>query len=310
MGSTSVQAESGSAPEGGRVAVITGGNSGFGREIAMALAQRGDQAVATFRGSKGGFEAAAADLERRSSGVGTVIASVPMDVTDEDSVRSGIDQILARTGRIDILVNCAGYGLLGPMECTTVDQVRDVFEVNILGTMRVAQAVVPVMREQGGGIILNVGSDVGVRANFYQSAYAASKFAVHGLTQSMRWELQMFGIKVAVIDPGWYGTEFGESLVTTFESGAVSALYEQQIKAWNEGVGRVEGPNDDPSEVANLVLQVVDTPEPSFLNAAGWNDVRMAGFNPDEVDEYERRLFDYYGLAAFRGTWARGDQDA
>ncbi len=100
------------------------------------------------------------------------------------------------------------------MECTTIEQARTVFEVNVLGTMRMAQAVVPTMRAQGGGFILNVGSDVGLHANFYQSVYAASKFAVHGLSQVMRWELQTFGIRVAVLDPGWYATEFGESIVS------------------------------------------------------------------------------------------------
>jgi NAD(P)-dependent dehydrogenase (short-subunit alcohol dehydrogenase family) len=176
--------------------------------------------------------------------------------------------------------------------------------------MRMTQAVVPTMRERGSGIILNVGSDVGVRANFYQSSYAASKFAVHGMTQSMRWELQMFGIRVAMIDPGWYSTEFGQSVVTTFESGPLSHLYEAQIKAWNDGVEAVEGPNDDPSEVADVVLRVIDAPEPPFLNSAGWNPVRMAGVSPDEIHDYERRLFDYYKLAAFRGAWAGGEPDA
>ncbi len=109
-----------------------------------------------------------------------------------------------------------------------------------------AQAVVPSMRAQGVGTILNVGSDVGVHANLYQSAYAASKAAVHGLSQVMRWELQMFGIKVAVIDPGWYATEFGESIVSTFGCPGASAHYDAQVAAWNSGVARVEGANEHP----------------------------------------------------------------
>ena len=289
----------------GRVALITGGGSGFGWRIAVSLAQRGDRAVAAFRGSDVGFTGAAQDLEGRSADLGAPVTCLRMDVTDDASVNAGVQDVLDRFGRIDILVNCAGYGVLGPMECTTVDQARQLFEVNVLGTMRMAQAVVPAMRAQGGGIILNFGSDVGVRANFYQSAYAASKFAVHGLTQVMRWELQMFGVKVAIIDPGWYGTEFGESIVSTFGASPMGPLYEAQVAAWNAGVAGVEGPNEDPQEVADLVLRVIDEPEPSFLNVAGWNPVRMAGVRPDEVDDYERRLFDYYGLEAFRGPWAR-----
>lgn len=310
MGPTIVRGEFDDDSREGLVAVVTGGNSGFGREIVLALAERGDQAFAAFRGTRGGFDSIAADLERRSHEATAPVASVRLDVTDEASVKSGVQEVLDKAGRIDVLVNGAGYGLLGPMECTSVDQARQLFEANILGAMRMTQAVVPTMREQGSGIVLNVGSDVGVRANFYQSAYAASKFAVHGMTQAMRWELQMFGIRVAMIDPGWYSTEFGESVVTTFDSGPLSHLYEAQIKAWNDGVEAVEGPNDDPTEVADVVLRVIDAPEPPFLNTAGWNPTRMAGVSPDEIDEYERRLFDYYELAAFRGTWARGESDA
>jgi NAD(P)-dependent dehydrogenase (short-subunit alcohol dehydrogenase family) len=161
------------------------------------------------------------------------------------------------------------------------------------------------MRGQGRGTILNVGSDVGVRANFYQSAYAASKFAVHGLTQVMRWELQAFGIKVAIIDPGWYATEFHSSVLTRFDVDPVGSLYSEQAAAWSAGVARVEGPNDDPGEVAELILRVIDQPAPAFMNAAGWDRVRMADIDLHEIDAYEQRLFDYYGLEAFRGPWPR-----
>ena len=298
------------AGAGGRVALITGGGSGFGRAIALGLATRGDRVVAAFRGSRGGFEAAARDLQRRAADVDTAVECLDLDVTDATSVETGVRDVLDRFGRIDILVNSAGIGLLGPMECTTIDQARAVFEVNVLGTMRMAQAVVPSMRAQGIGLILNVGSDVGVRANFYQSAYAASKAAVHGLSQVMRWELQMFGIRVAVIDPGWYATEFGESIISTFGTAGAGAYYEAQVAAWNEGVARVEGANDEPREVADLVMRVIDEPAPAFLNVAGWNPMRMAGVRLDEIDEYERRLFDYYGMRSFRGPWAGGERDA
>jgi NAD(P)-dependent dehydrogenase (short-subunit alcohol dehydrogenase family) len=149
-----------------------------------------------------------------------------------------------------------------------------------------------------------------VHANFYQSAYAASKFAVHGLTMVMRWELQMFGIRVAMLDPGWYATEFGQSIVSTFGCPGKSADYGAQVAAWQEGVARVEGANDDPGEIADLVLELLDQEAPRFLNPAGWNPVRMAGVRLDETDEYEARLFDYYGMSAFRGPWAGGGSDA
>lgn len=292
------------------MALVTGGGSGFGRAITLALASRSYRVVAAFRGSRLGFRATASHMQQLATEAGVTVTCQRLDVTDAASVLTAVGETLDREGRIDVLVNCAGVGLLGPMECTTIDQARSILETNVLGTMRMAQAVVPVMRAQGTGTILNVGSDVGLHANFYQSAYAASKSAVHGLSQAMRWELQMFGIKVAVIDPGWYATEFGESIVSTFGCPSVSAHYEPQVAAWNEGVGRVEGPNEHPDEVAQLVLDVLDDPEPRFMNPAGWNPVRMAGLRLDEVDEYEARLFDYYGMGAFRGPWAGGGRGA
>jgi NAD(P)-dependent dehydrogenase (short-subunit alcohol dehydrogenase family) len=291
-----------------RVALVTGGSTGFGREIVLALAGRGAPVVAAFRGSRSGFEAAAADLQRRAGGAGGSLTCQPLDVTDDASVRSAVREVLDRHGRIDSLVNCAGIGLLGPMECTSIDQARAVFETNVLGTMRMVQAVVPAMRAQGRGTILNLGSDVGLHANFYQSAYAASKFAVHGLSQVMRWELQTFGIRVAVIDPGWYTTEFGESIVSVFGCPGVATHYEAQVAAWDAAVERVEVPNRHPEEVARLVVDVLEQPAPRFLNPVGWDPVRMAGVNLDELDEYEARLFDHYGMAAFRGPG--GERDA
>ena len=156
-----------------------------------------------------------------------------------------------------------------------------------------------------------MGSDVGIHANFLQSAYAASKFAIHGLSQVMRWELQGFGIRVAVIDPGWYATEFADSIVSTFSQGDAAVHYEALIRAWKEGVARVEGPNEDPQEVADLALRLIEMPEPPLINPVGWNPIRMAGIRvPESDEEYERTLFDYYDLAAFREPVAGGTKDA
>lgn len=277
--------------EQGGVALVTGASTGFGRLIALALASRGYQVVGAFRGSRGGFDSQSTALRDAAQ-----IDTVRIDVSSDDSVSRGVATVLERHGRIDVLVNCAGYGLLGPFESTTVEQARQVYETNVFGTMRVCAAVVPAMREQGSGFIVNVGSDVGVRANFFQSAYASSKAAVEGFTQVLRLELRPFGIRVAVLSPGWYSTEFGESVVATFESGAAAAVYAPLIAAWNQGVDRVEGPNDRPQEVADALIGLLATEEPPFRTPVGWNPVRMAGVSPDEIDVFQQRLLDYYGL--------------
>ena len=286
-----------------QVVLITGGSSGFGYVTALTLARRGYRVFAGFRGSRHGFDVESERLMARSATAGAVLETVRLDVTDDESVRAAVGEIDRRADGLDVLVNCAGYGLLGPLEATPVDLVRQLFETNVFGVIRVVQAVLPSMRRRGGGTILDFGSDVGLRANLFQAGYAASKFALEGLTQVLRWELQQFGIRVAMIEPGWYATEFGDSLVRTFEEGKTARLYEPLVSAWNDGVARVEGPNSNPQEVADLVVRVIEAPAPRFHNAAGWNPVRLGGVRLDEIDEYEEALFDYYGLGGYAGPW-------
>ncbi len=284
-----------------QVALITGGGSGFGRLLAITLAERGWRVFTGFRGSRGGFPAVA---EATTAEAPDRIRAVQLDVTDDASVRAAVGKVLETAGRIDLLVNAAGIGLLGPLECTPVDQARRIYETNVFGMMRVVQAVVPAMRSQGGGTILNFGSDVGVRANFFQGAYAGSKFAVEGMSQSMRWELQQWGIRVAVVEPGWYETDFGSSLVTTFETGDAAPRYAALVDAWNRGVEAVEGPNFAPQEVADAIVEALEAPRLPFRIPVGWNPVRMATVRRDAIDTYERDLFDYYGLGEFRSARA------
>lgn len=278
------------------VALITGASSGFGRLISRALARDGYHVIGAFRGSRGGFDAQAAAFASDLTGAVGVLDAVRMDVTDGDSVNAAVSGALERVGRIDVLINSAGYGLLGPMECTDIAQTQRLYDTNVFGTMRVCRAVLPQMRAQGHGRILNFSSDVGLRANFFQSSYAASKFAVDGLSQVMRLELASFGIDVCLISPGWYGTAFSESLVTTFDSTDAAAEYAEVIADWNRGVNAVEGANDHPEEVAELVRKVLADPHPRFRNAVGWNADRMGAVAEEEIDRYQEGLLRYYQL--------------
>lgn len=287
-----------------KVALVTGANSGFGRLISIALAKQGYRVFGAFRGTRDGFDTQAQRLATAVAEHGATIESIRLDVTDDDSVGACVGEVLGRAGRIDLLVNCAGFGLMGPFENTSIDQARGVFETNLFGTMRMAKAVVPIMRQQGGGTILNFGSDIGVHANFFQSAYAPSKFAVEALSMVMRWELQQFGIRVAVMSPGWYGTEFGESVISTFGTGPQTELYAPLVAAWESGVAAVEGPNMESQQVADALVRTLELPELPFRTPVGWNPVRSEGINPRQIDDYERRLFAYYGLSSFRGSWA------
>ena len=287
-----------------QVALITGGGSGFGRLLAIMLAKRGWDVHVGFRGSRGGYDAVAASIAAEVPGK---IHPLRLDVTDDASVAAAVATALEGGARIDLLVNAAGVGLLGPLECTTVEQARRIYETNVFGMMRMVQAVVPAMRHQGGGTILNFGSDVGVRANFFQGVYAGSKFAVEGMSQSMRWELQQWGIRVAVVEPGWFETDFGASLVTTFDAGDTASDYTDLVRAWNEGVDRVEGPNFEPQQVAEAIIGALAGERLPYRIPVGWNPVRMATVRTDDVDTYERNLFEYYGLESFRGISGGGN---
>jgi NAD(P)-dependent dehydrogenase (short-subunit alcohol dehydrogenase family) len=296
-------------PSDAKIALVTGANSGFGRLISIALAGEGYRVFGGFRGTRDGFDTQASRLAAVAAEHGATLESVRLDVTNDGSVGSAIREVVDRARRVDLLVNCAGFGLMGPFENTSIEQARRVLETNLFGTMRMAKAVVPLMREHGGGTILNFGSDIGVHANFFQSAYAPSKFAVEALSMVMRWELQQFGIRVAVISPGWYGTEFGDSVVSTFDAGPETELYAPLVAAWEAGVSAVEGPNMEPQQVADAVVRVLKLPELPFRTPVGWNPVRSDGIDPRQIDDYERRLFAYYRLASFRGSWA-GDSES
>ncbi len=284
-----------------QVAVVTGASSGFGRLITYALAADGYQVFGGFRGTKCGFDVQAERLvggfapEGPAQGRGSV-EPLRLDICDQTSVQQAIDEVDLRTGRIDVLVNTAGYGLLGPMETTPLAETKRLYETNVFGTMMMCQAVAPLMRRRRTGTILNVGSDVGLRPNFFQSSYAATKFAVDGFSQVLRLELAPFGIGVALIMPGWYGTAFGDSMVSTFDAPPYAEVYAPLLHAWEAGVNAVEGPNDQPAEVADLVRAAVTEKAGRYRYAVGWNHDRIGAVDQTEVDRYQKNLLSYYHL--------------
>jgi NAD(P)-dependent dehydrogenase (short-subunit alcohol dehydrogenase family) len=270
--------------------------------MSVTLAKSSYRVFAAFRGSKGGFVQQSRSLEVAAAAAGVDLETIRMDVTDEGSVNSAVRDVIGRAGRVDVLVNNAGVGMLGPLESTTDDQARALFDVNVFGILRTVRAVTPVMREQRSGTIINVGSDQGVHANLFHTMYAPSKAAVESLSQVLRWEVQQFGIRVLVIAPGWYNTEFGESIVSTFD-GPGGEAYASLVDGWTQGYSAVEAGSSEPQDVADRVLEMLLKSDAPFRTTSGWNAVRMAGVDPTEIDEYERRLFEYYRLGRFVGPW-------
>lgn len=182
-----------------KVALVTAVSSGIGRAIAGLLPRYGFQVFGTTRGN--------AEAKRALKNM----ELIRVDVRDEDSVRSCVRTVLDRAGRIDALVNNAGYALIGSLEETSMEEAKQLFETNFFGVLRMTQAVLPFMREQQSGRIVNIGSVVGFVPAPYQGIYCASKHALEGYSESLDHEVRQFGVRVSVIEPGFTRTNIAQN---------------------------------------------------------------------------------------------------
>ncbi|QRV24425.1 SDR family oxidoreductase [Marinomonas foliarum] len=182
--------------------IITGSSSGFGQKSVKDFADKGYQVFATMRGPEGKNSAVKAELEAYSDS----IQVVDMDVTNDESVKNAIASVLDKAGKIDILLNNAGVMYLGITEAFSIDQAREQMETNYYGAMRTILAVLPAMREAKSGLIINTSSMVGQISAPYFSTYAATKHALEGYLQGLRYEVAPFGIDVAIVQPGPFPT--------------------------------------------------------------------------------------------------------
>lgn len=196
-----------------RTVLITGTSSGIGRASAKYFAEQGWNVVATMRRPSCEAGQELSKLEN--------VLVVALDVTSDSSVKEGVDAALAKFGTIDVLVNNAGYGVSGPLEAATMKQVERQFGTNVLGPIRVMQAVLPTMRAARSGVILNIGSVVGVVSIPLMSLYVSTKFAVEGLSESAAMELAPFGIKVRIVEPGAVRTQFSTTSLDVASSDTI-----------------------------------------------------------------------------------------
>ena len=214
-----------------RVALVTGGSSGIGERSAVRLQEAG---FTTY--------AAARRVDRMSALGDAGVTTFAMDVTDDASMTSGVERILEEHGRIDVLVNNAGYGSYGAVETVPIDEARRQFEVNVFGLARLTQLVTPGMRERGSGRIINVGSVGGKLYEPLGAWYHATKFAVEGLSDSLRLELAPYGVRVVIIEPGPIRTEWNELARAHLVSSSAGTPYEQQAEAVRARMAAGDGP--------------------------------------------------------------------
>lgn len=244
------------------IAVVTGANSGIGRAIALHLAGQGYDVYGTVRSvdKAGKLRSMAADL-------GVEVQLVELDVADDASVAAGFAQILDEAGRVDVLVNNAGVGGNAVTEECPTSMYLDVFNVNVCGGVRCAQAVLPGMRERRHGAIVNITSVTGRLAALAQSPYVASKWAFEGLSEGLAQELAPFGIRVAIVEPGVTKSAiFAKNIDAPNQTGAYDAAYRRMFQFYAAGLAGAT----DPFEVARVVHHAITTDAPELRYAVSW----------------------------------------
>ena len=251
-----------------KVAIVTGSSSGIGFETSLALAREGYFTYATMRDTTKSNK-----IKEIAQKENLKINVLELDVDDEKSVKSAIAQILDQKQRIDVLVNNAGWGLWGCVEDVSVDEFKEQFETNFFSIIRLIQEVAPTMRKQSSGTIVNVSSVVG-RIGFPASpAYISSKFALEGLSESMRFEFAPFGVDVIIIEPGVIKTNFMKNMKMAKKS-ELDTVYKDITTKVVSGVKMMVEMGTPPKEVANTIVKAIKDKKPLPRYIVG-NDASM-----------------------------------
>ena len=245
----------------GKVWFITGASRGFGRVWAEAALKRGDKVAATARK----LESIAGLKEM----YGDNVLTLELDVTNHEQVKSAVTQAHAYFGRLDVVLNNAGYSLVGTIEEASADEVRAMYETNVLGPVAVIQAALPLLRKQGYGHILGTSSNLGHVVLPVIGYYCSSKWAFEAIHESLALEVKAFGIKVTIIEPGAYATEFGSQESLKFAKGL--DIYEDyKTQFFNSLRGMERG---DPAATPEAIFKIVDAENPPLRINLGSNNL-------------------------------------
>jgi len=252
-----------------KIAVVTGSSSGIGLETSLYLAKNGFKTYATMRNlSK------AENIKQRIDDENLPVEILQLDVTDDTSVRNAINKIVEEEGRIDVLVNNAGYVLIGASEDLSSDEIKAVFDTNVFGVFRTTQAVLPTMRKQNRGRIITISSLSGFAGFPAISAYVSTKHAIEGFTESLRYEVSPFGINASVVEPGIIKTQAIERAITAKKT-KENSPYSDVVKTITKGIESVMRKKGSPaSVVAEAVLKAATEENPEIRYPAG-EDAKM-----------------------------------
>jgi len=249
-----------------KVWFITGASRGFGFEIAKAALQSGDKVVATVRKNPEQLTVSLKDTKD--------LLVVVLDVTNKQQVKDGVQKAIGHFGRVDVLVNNAGYGLLGAFEEASDEEIKKQFDTNVIGLMDVTRAVLPHMRKEKSGHIINVSSLFGYKASVPGfGIYTATKFAVEGISEGLALEVNPFGIHVTAVAPGLFNTDFlaSDSYVVSKNSLEAYASTVGQIRG---AAGQIHGNQPgDPAKLAQVVIQVANSKTPPLHLPVGKDSI-------------------------------------
>jgi NAD(P)-dependent dehydrogenase (short-subunit alcohol dehydrogenase family) len=266
--------------------LITGCSSGFGHASALAFARRGDRVFATMRDPLAG-----AELEKTAAREGLALEICPLDVCDPSSIAAALARA-AQAGPLDVLVNNAGIELRSSIEDASDEDVQRQFDTNVFGVLRTIRAALPVMRTRKSGTIVNVSSIAGIVSRPYAGLYAASKHALEAISEALHFEVQPFGIRVVLIEPGQYGTRLGDNALVGAGFTPASPYWEraERFDVAVKGLrpGGVAGSADD---VARLIVEAVDDAAPRLRYLAGGDAEMIASvYRQLPFEDYERTM--------------------
>jgi short-subunit dehydrogenase len=273
--------------EQGKVAIVTGSSSGIGYATSLLLARNRFHTYATMRNIE-----KSADIQEIANRERLPLQVIQLDVNDDASIRNSIKRVERENERIDVLVNNAGYGLVGAFEDLSVEEIKSQFETNFFGVIRLTQQVLPIMRKQKSGTIVNVSSGAGRIGFPGMSAYVSSKFALEGLSESMSYELEPFGIKVIIIEPGVIRTNFKKNSVMSKKSLDNSSIspYSTIIQKIDSSISSIIEHATPPEEVAKAILHAITSNNPELRYLVGNDMIMMAETKKSMSDEDFRKM--------------------
>ena len=250
--------------------LVTGASSGIGRVTCLRLAERGYTVIGTSRSLDrlaGLFD----DAEER----GLRLWGVEMDVNSDESVESVMPELIGQFGSIHALVNNAGFGVWGPIESLSIEELKTQFEANFFGAVRMIHATLPGMLSRGSGRIVNISSVLGRIGTPFNGAYVSSKYALEGLSESLRTEVAPFGVKVCLVEPGLFATDFQKNQLRAARSDDPALAYAPYIQSYDRRHDQFEWFASDPIKVARVIEKVISAPRPALRHPVGV-DCRLA----------------------------------